>query len=166
MNRWFTADQHFGHENIIDYCNRPFNRISKMEQTIIANYRKVVQPEDIIYFLGDLSIKGPQHRGHLDYVLEQLPGNKILILGNHDKYDPFVYMDAGFREVHTLLDIGDYILVHDPALATRVDDRYWLCGHVHTVFKMAKNNHCLNIGVDQWGFFPVSDEEIRREFGI
>lgn len=24
MTRWFTADLHFGHTNIIRYCERPF----------------------------------------------------------------------------------------------------------------------------------------------
>jgi len=154
----------FGHENIIDYCNRPFRSEAKMTNFIIARYREVVKPEDTVYFLGDLTIRGPQYRANLEYVVDQLPGRKILILGNHDKFNPFTYVDVGFESVHTSLDIGDYLLVHDPAIATGHNDRKWLCGHVHTVFKMAKHRTVLNIGVDQWGFFPVNEEDVKMEF--
>lgn len=161
---WFTADQHFMHENIIEYCNRPFHRIGKMNNTIIANYRKCVSPEDTCYFLGDLTILGPQHKHAVEHIVMQLPGRKILILGNHDKFNPFVYMDIGFESVHTTLEVEEFILVHDPALSVVRDDKRWLCGHVHTVFRMGKKGDLLNIGVDQWGFFPVSIDEVRRTF--
>ena len=161
---YFTADTHYGHENIIEYCNRPFTRLGKMEQTMVARYREVVTDDDTVYFLGDLTIKGPQHRGHLEYILEQLPGQKHLILGNHDKFNPFTYVDCGFRTVHTALDIGEFILVHDPVNCLIDKTRKWLCGHVHTLFKMNKFGNVLNVGVDQWEFYPVTIEEVRREF--
>jgi calcineurin-like phosphoesterase family protein len=161
---FFTADLHMGHENIIEYTNRPFTGLGKMEQTIIARYRKVVTAEDTVYFLGDLSIKGSQHRAHLDWILEQLPGTKILILGNHDKFSPFTYVDAGFQSVHTSLDIGEFVLVHDPVKCLVAKNRRWLCGHIHTLFKMNRKGNVLNVGVDQWEFYPVSLEEVRREF--
>ena len=50
---WFTADTHYGHQNIIFYCNRPFTNAQKMEQVMIARYRDVVKQEDTVYFLGD-----------------------------------------------------------------------------------------------------------------
>lgn len=161
---YFTADQHFGHETIIDYCNRPFNRVSKMDHTIIARYRSVVQPEDTVYFLGDLTLLGASRWGSVENIVNQLTGRKILIIGNHDKLDIFRYVDVGFESVHTMLDIGDYLLVHDPAVATGRNDRKWLCGHVHTVFKFAKNHTVLNVGVDQWSFYPVSMDEVNRAF--
>lgn len=163
---WYTADQHFGHENMIKYCNRPFMSAAKMDNAMIDRYRKVVSPEDTVYFLGDFSIKGPQYLGYHEYIMKQLPGNKILILGNHDKVNPFTYMELGFLHVHTVLDIGSYVLVHDPAMSVVDDSRLWLCGHVHTVFKMGKRGTVLNVGVDQWGFYPVSEEEVRKEFGL
>ena len=135
-----------------------------MENTIITRYREVVKPGDTVYFLGDLTIRGPQYKANLEYTVEQLPGRKILILGNHDKHNPFTYVEAGFESVHTSLDIGEFILVHDPAIATGLNDRKWLCGHVHTVFKMAKKHTVLNVGVDQWEFYPVSEIEVKRMF--
>ena len=34
---WFTADHHFGHANIIRYCNRPFftHQRKKMDTTLV-----------------------------------------------------------------------------------------------------------------------------------
>jgi len=55
MTTWFTADQHFGHANIIKWCKRPFNDINEMEQVIIDNYNEVVAADDHVFMLGDLS---------------------------------------------------------------------------------------------------------------
>jgi calcineurin-like phosphoesterase family protein len=161
---YFTADWHIGHTNIIQYCNRPFTNTDKMKHFIISNYIKTVQPEDTVYFLGDMTLVGPANKYYLITITQQLPGIKHLILGNHDKLDPFDYEEAGFQTIHTALDIGEFVLVHDPVKCLTAKDRRWLCGHVHTLFKMNRQNSVLNIGVDQWGFFPVSIDEVRREF--
>lgn len=161
---YFTADQHYSHANAIDYCNRPFVAVDKMNQALISRYRQVVRDEDTVYFLGDLTLWGTQHRSMVERIVEQLPGTKILILGNHDKLYPFTYVDLGFQSVHTALDIGEFILVHDPVNCLALKNRRWLCGHVHTLFKMNRTGNVLNVGVDQWEFFPVSLEEVRREF--
>lgn len=43
---FFTSDTHFNHANIIRFCNRPFNDVEQMNETLIANWNRVVQPED------------------------------------------------------------------------------------------------------------------------
>lgn len=158
----FTADQHFSHENMIDYANRPYNRVGQMNHDIIKRYRSVVGDNDTVYFLGDLSIVGPNHRWHLQHLTDQLPGTKILLIGNHDKFDPFTYVDMGFQSVHTYLQVEEFHLTHDPAVCQCNTNVQWLCGHIHTLFKKQKN--VLNVGVDVWGFYPVTIDEARREF--
>ena len=54
---WFGADFHLAHKNIIKYCNRPFSDVKTMDNTILSNFFKKVMPNDILYFLGDLSFK-------------------------------------------------------------------------------------------------------------
>ncbi len=49
---WFTADFHFGHSNIIRYCNRPFRNAEEMDQTILERLNSSVKANDILYFLA------------------------------------------------------------------------------------------------------------------
>ncbi len=54
---WFTADFHLSHKNIIKYCNRPFKNVAEMDSILINNLKERVKTNDILYFLGDLTIK-------------------------------------------------------------------------------------------------------------
>ena len=85
----------------------------------------------LVYFIGDMTLLGPENGGKLEKVLRVLPGRKVLVLGNHDRCRPFAYVEYGFESVHTSLDIGEWVLVHDPAVAVVARERRWLCGHVH-----------------------------------
>jgi len=161
MNTFFTADQHFFHKNIIDLCQRPFSGPDKMNKTIIDNYNSVVGKDDVVYFLGDVCWAEDQQK--VKKVIERLNGRKILILGNHDLLKPFAYIYCGFESVHTSLDIGEYVLAHDPAVATMDTKRQWITGHVHQLYK--KVNNVINVGVDVWDFYPINLETIRAEFG-
>lgn len=85
MTIWFSSDTHFGHENIIKYCDRPFKNVDHMNEVIIDNWNSVVSPGDTVYHLGDVAL------GQIDKSLacvSRLNGYKILILGNHDR--PFM----------------------------------------------------------------------------
>ena len=55
-NIWFTSDLHLGHDREFIYKPRGFNSVYEMNEAIIANWNKVVQPEDDIYLLGDVML--------------------------------------------------------------------------------------------------------------
>lgn len=80
MTVWFTSDTHFGHTNIIEYCNRPFSSIYDMDESLLYEINKVVKPTDMLYHLGDFSFRNISH--YLDRINCK---NINLIYGNHDK---------------------------------------------------------------------------------
>lgn len=48
---YYTGDQHFGHSNIIRFCNRPFVTVAEMDEALIKNWNNVVSNDDMIIFL-------------------------------------------------------------------------------------------------------------------
>ena len=53
-----------------------------MDNTLIQNWNRVVQPKDTIYHLGDVSIVRPEKT---KIILDSLNGKIFLIRGNHDR---------------------------------------------------------------------------------
>ena len=51
---YFTADTHFGHENVIRFCDRPFSSANEMDEAMIANWNARVMGNDTVYILGDM----------------------------------------------------------------------------------------------------------------
>lgn len=107
VSRWFTADLHIGHANIIRYCDRPFADVEDMNAVLVQRWNQVVGPDDEVWVLGDVAL-GPIHDSLA--VVGELQGRKLLLSGNHDRCWPgngpraaeWVqrYRDAGFAEVH------------------------------------------------------------------
>lgn len=82
-NIFVTADTHFGHTNIIKYCDRPFESVEQMDQLLIDNWNKLIEPEDVVYHLGDFTLGDIETAANY---FNQLNGN-ILVLGNHWHHD-------------------------------------------------------------------------------
>lgn len=81
MAVWVSSDLHFFHKNVIKFCNRPYNTVEEMNEGIIKNFNSVIQPNDTLYLLGDISFSNAVKA--VD-VLNRLNGHKHLIIGNHD----------------------------------------------------------------------------------
>ena len=158
---WFTADHHFFNENIIVYCKRPFKNSQHMGQGLVTKYNQCVGINDSVYFLGDLTLKGVEFKSSLNTIVGKMNGEKHLILGNHDRLSVRDYLEIGFESVHSSLDLDteNITLVHDPAVAYTYPSRWFLCGHVHSLFYHHKN--VLNVGVDVHDYHPISLEHIR-----
>ncbi len=163
---FFTADQHFGHYNVYKtYCMRPFESLNKMDTALIQNWNRVVDKTDTVYVLGDMTMRGPEDILWFRVNTKKLNGKKVLILGNHDKLNPFQYIEVGFQSVHTSLILGEYVLIHDNAgLSLSCTDKKILCGHVHQNWTKIKNS--LNVGVDVHNYKPISEVEVEDFFNI
>jgi calcineurin-like phosphoesterase family protein len=85
-NVFFTADPHYGHENIIRHSKRPFANYEEMDEQMIENWnRKVTKPSDMVYVLGDFTFYSKVLITDPKSVFNRLRGQKFLIRGNHDK---------------------------------------------------------------------------------
>lgn len=180
---WFTSDQHFGHANIIKYCNRPFQDVAEMDFELVKRHNAVVAMDDIVYHLGDFSLN-TKHLARL----ADLKGQHHLICGNHDRCHAVhkdaekkkqLYLDAGFKSVSEaeFLVFGErpfeqVLMCHLPYTGDHhdseeryiryrpVDSGLWLLhGHVHTTWKV--RDRMINVGVDQWDYAPVSIDTIK-----
>lgn len=79
---WFASDTHFGHVNIIKYCNRPYTDPDHMNRILVDNWNSIVDPDDTVIHLGDVAM------GKIAETLpivSQLNGKKKLRPGNHDR---------------------------------------------------------------------------------
>lgn len=51
---YFTSDNHFGHERVIGFDNRPFASVEEMDAEMIRRWNAKVGKGDLVYFLGDM----------------------------------------------------------------------------------------------------------------
>lgn len=159
MNIWLTSDPHFGHANIIKYCKRPFENAHIMDETMIQRWNERVQPDDVVYVLGDMMFG--LWRQHPDELLKRLMGTKILIMGNHDPAN--VVNSDLWEETHDYLQIkynGEHIkLFHFPIESWHHKERGALHFHGHSHGNSRKQAGRLDVGVDCFDFYPIHIEE-------
>lgn len=157
----FWSDQHFFHHNIIAYASRPVDDVQEMNDMLIKNYMKSIKKDDIVVWLGDCSF-GDSHRARNFLQNANLPGYKILIVGNHDfEKNKYTYRDMGiFDEVclcdgfDLKIDENEYelILTHYPLEKSFFNDNTInIHGHIHE-----KNigYPWVNVSVEQIGYAP------------
>lgn len=169
MNIWFISDTHFGHSNILKYCNRPFKSIEEHDKRLIKNWNERVKPEDLVFHLGDFCFSrsseaptAPRASSAFEYYRNQLNGNIIFIAGNHDRHNK---IKTPIRSI--VIKYGGKLikLTHQPEHA---EGKYSLnfVGHVHQHWKFRKEiidcriTTLVNLSVDVWNFRPVKYGEI------
>ena len=161
---YLTSDQHFFHESIIEACKRPYVNAQKMNNEIVYKYNSIVTNQDEVIMLGDLTMRASDQIRSIESIIQKLNGKKYFVFGNHDKFKPFDYLEMGFLCASTSMKIKacgiDVICVHDPVVACLDPNQIFLCGHVHNWWKKCKN--AINVGVDVWNFFPVSEHQIKE----
>ncbi|MED3795490.1 metallophosphoesterase [Niallia alba] len=167
--KYFISDTHFSHSNIIKFCNRPFEDVAKMNQTIISNWNAVIEKKDEVYILGDFVVRGTGKQAN--EILEQLNGKKYLIKGNHEYYlDDPEFKSSYFEWIKDYYSFKynkkTFVLFHYPILEWNgfYNDSIHLYGHVHHKKKEYLRNilgpRAINVGVDVNNFFPISLEQV------
>lgn len=167
MKRFVIADLHLGHENIIKYCNRPFKDVNHMNETIINNWNSVVSDGDIVYILGDFSMKFDQEKTKT--ILDRLNGKKVLVMSNHDTRKPLWYLEVGFEQATRkpiMVDPG-VILMHEPFAEPTdyVEFAYkYIFGHIHNKkHQMEKFGNCKCVCVERTDYKPIDLDKLIKE---
>ncbi len=159
MTNWFTADTHFGHANIIKYCNRPFKDVQEMDEILIKNWNDRVQQGDNVYLLGDFSMGDPTR-----YV-QRLNGRIHVIRGNHDKHIMrAVHLFEWVRDLTNIhIDGQDIVLCHYAMRVWQGSHRNsWQCyGHSHGTLADNPTALSCDVGVDCHNYCPISFEQLK-----
>lgn len=171
---FFTSDLHFYHEKIIRHTHRPFHDAEEMNQALIRKWNDRISPDDDIYILGDLTLKGTDLAS---YCLYALKGRKHLIRGNHDQFADSPQFDrslfASIRDYAEITCLNTrFVLFHYPILEWNGSRKgaVMLHGHQHNHrnYNMENRRNGIlryDVGVDANDMGPVSAEEILRFFG-
>ena len=176
---FFTSDTHFGHTNIIKYCDRPFKDQYEMNQQLVDNWNSVVPEDGIVFHLGDFALgldtKSTQH------VINSLNGKIHLIIGNHEKCalakEYIVSLWESVNDV-TEIEVEDdeitygkqhIIMCHYPMITWNASHRgsWQLFGHVHGGLSnkgvIQHPTASMDVGVDCHNYFPISYQQVKEQ---
>ena len=173
---YFISDTHFGHNNIIKHCERPFDNVHIMDQIIFDNINEVVGTDDTLYILGDFCFKGKEP---IEYRSRIFCQDVHLILGNHDRRNDYNDHLHGFSSVQ---DVKEIIHCNQRIYLSHYPHRSWpashkgswmLYGHVHSKLDhedRVSNRLTLDVGVDNTINYnkpfgqPFSFKELQKLF--
>ncbi len=170
MNKlFFTSDHHFGHENIIRFCNRPFSNVQEMNEALIQRWNEKIKPKDVVYHLGDF---GLTYKENLATILDQLNGKIHLIAGNHEgsaiqnknRFEWIKdYHELKVKDPDCSNGVQRIILFHYAMRVWRGDARgnWHLYGHSHGNLPDLADRLSFDVGVDNHDFYPLSYAEVK-----
>lgn len=129
---WLASDTHFGHKKILDFTKRT----EGFEERFLTAWDNIVGSNDVVMLLGDIAW------GKVSYWfgrLREMPGQKVLLMGNHDRnkpkwYSKFVDRVVPFNEslLHRYEPYGNIMFTHIPAfpsVLTSYDERFLGLSH-------------------------------------
>lgn len=179
---FFTADTHFGHENVIQFDKRPFASADEMDEEMIKRWNNKVGKGDLVYVLGDMIWKSITD--YAEPLIKSLNGQIILIKGNHDQ---FIKNGKAKKALAGIKDYDDIVITLEDGNKRRCilshyfmpfynGHRYQtilLHGHSHNSKEsniereIVKNlnergfqNEIYNVGCMHWNYEPVTLDEI------
>jgi calcineurin-like phosphoesterase family protein len=163
---WFTSDTHFGHENVIKYSNRPYRDKWEMDEAMINNWNSRVSPDDLVYHLGDFFFCNEDRAVE---ILNRLNGQKVLVLGNHDKRlrtsQRLREHLSGCFDYKEVVVQGQHIVLCHYAMLTWNKAHYgaWMLhGHSHGSLRYPFDAKIHDVGVDPNNYHPLSFDDLSR----
>lgn len=160
MSIYFIGDLHLGHKGIMKFGQRDFPSIEEHDAALIDNWNSVVKSKrDLVWVLGDVAMDINSLK-----LLDKATGRKVLIIGNHDKFDTQVYLKYFERVVSFERRYGGIVMTHIPIHPNELQYRTWrynMHGHIHNADKFPKDDRYINVNADVINLTPVSLEWVR-----
>ena len=164
-NIWLISDTHFGHANIIKYCDRPFSSLKEMDDTLVDNWNSCIKEQDKVYHLGDVYFGNKKDDNYWDWFFSRLNGKKRLILGNHDsgknkmllKHFQKIYVSRAFRDWGMVLT---HIPVHPSSRNFKKGLLVNVHGHIHQ--KESPKGPYFNVCVEKMEYKPIHIENVKQ----
>ncbi len=156
---YMTSDWHLGHKKAFTFSGT-FPSQEEREGTIIENYMSNITKRDIVWFLGDIAFTLEDLT-----VIKKLPGDKRLLLGNHDldkcgKTDkvPIEQIVLTFDQVFGMCKYKYAWLTHSPIHPDELRGSINIHGHVHD--NTLSDNRYFNACLENTDFKPIKYQEI------
>lgn len=179
MNIWFTSDLHMSHDKEFLWGPRGFKNQHEMNEAIVERWNNVIEPDDIVYNLGDIALSDTDDA--IEY-LKKLNGTQWWIRGNHDtqkkieticKACPRISLISNPEASWATMIIYEkkyhFLLTHYPTLTANFDTgKHFsqnvinLHGHIHSKnnWMIPTNPFIYHVGVDSHNCTPVHIDEI------
>lgn len=167
MKTWIGSDFHWGHKNIAKFCpdtRGHYADINHMNEDMVKQWNELVQPEDLVYMLGDVAFMSASEASA---TMARLNGRKILIKGNHDsKTVKDKTFRSCFEEIHDYLVINydkhRVVMFHYPICEWYQMHRgsIHFYGHLHQNKSGLEQYRARNVGWDYTGKILSSMEEM------
>ena len=178
IQKFFTSDLHFFHNNILKFTNRPYSSLDEMHEDIVTEWNKNVSRGSVVYHLGDLSFlkaKKMEDQKPLYEILNRLNGTIIMLKGNHDYSNYWkhhkeaiesgmlrtgiFFEDSPYKELRVRGDgiRTKFVLCHYPIVSWNTQSH----GSIHL------HGHCHgSLGLDLGRAMDVGYDSLYNQFGF
>ena len=159
MSVFFISDLHLGHVNMA--LHRGFTSIDDMHNTIITNWNKIISKIDCIYILGDITMEKSKDY----YLLDELKGDKNIVLGNHDMKQHVPELLKYVQSVAGMINYKkEFILTHCPVYPSELEFRFKYNIHGHTHENSISDKRYINVTCEQLNYTPIEFEDLKNKY--
>jgi len=159
---YMTSDWHLGHKGV-ERFRTEFGSCSEMEGLILENYLSVVNKRDIVWMLGDMCFTMEAIE-----IMRKLPGDKRLILGNHDQDKcggtekvPIEQIVLTYDQVYGMARYKYAWLTHAPIHPDELRGKITIHGHTH--YSKIDDPRYENVCLEHTEWKPKKYQEILNE---
>jgi len=169
-----SSDHHIFHSNILKFTNRDgelirpgFDNVNQMNEYILDRHNSLVNPDDIWYCLGDLTMSYSEDAIKF---IHKFNGRKRLIVGNHDDLKKAAKSNL-FQKIQMWRMFPEYeiVLSHVPlhfSSLRRQTNKMLLNVHGHCHQNDSPEGPYYNVSLEYINYYPINIEEIILKDGF